>query len=75
MSRYKCINAFSVPRLDEYEEEIEGKSFYVKKGSLWETNEYFNVNADVTLVKTNGTEYLGISKERLEKYFMEVEDE
>lgn len=75
MSRYKCIKAFSVPRFDEYEEIIDGKSFYVRKGSEWETDEWFNVNAEVTLVKVNGPEYLGISKDTLEKFFVEVEDE
>lgn len=73
MKKYKCIKAFSVPRFDEYEEEIEGKSFYVRKGSKWEESEdFYPIDAEIILLKDNGVDWLGISNETLAEHFIEI---
>lgn len=76
MKKYRCIKAFSVNRLDEDGCADEERSFYVRKGSRWyESGDNFQTDAEITLLKENNMDWLGISKERLKECFEEVLDE
>lgn len=76
MKKYRCIKAFSVPRVDEDGYADEEHSFYVRKGSRWhESGDDFQTDSEITLLKENNMSWLGISKEILKEYFEEVLDE
>lgn len=56
-----------------YDEE---RSYYIRKGSRWyESDENFQTDSEITLLKENNLSWLGISKETLKKHFEEVLDE
>ena len=69
---YRCIKAFSVPRVDEDGFADEGKSFHIKKGSKWEETEGNICNAEISLIHSKGISWLGISKNALDEYFEEM---
>ena len=71
---YKCIKAFSVPRVDEDGFSDEGKTFYVKKGSKWEETEGNIIDAEITLIHSKGISWLSLSKNTLDEYFQKVEE-
>jgi len=75
MNKYKCIKAFSVPRMDEDGYADEEHSYYVRKGSKWyESDDNFQVDSEITLLKENNMDWLSISKETLKEHFMEVKE-
>lgn len=77
MNKYKCIKAFSVDRYDEDCHWIEGKSYYIRKGSMWEMpseEDRYNIfDGEVELQKANNNgDYIVITQKMLNEYFMEV---
>ncbi|WP_443863181.1 hypothetical protein [Fusobacterium ulcerans] len=77
--KYVCIEDFEVPILDEEGSFLnEDGSYYgtipIKKGSQWNLDGTDTIcGADLKL--TNETNFIEISNERLEKYFVEMIDE
>lgn len=77
--KYVCIEEFEVPILDEEGSFLnEDGSYYgtipIKKGSQWNLDGTDTIcGADLKL--TNETNFIEISNERLEKYFVEMIDE
>ena len=76
MSKYKCIKAFSVDKYDEDGFYMEGKSYYIRKGSIWEMpseeDRYNILDGEIELQKASGNgDYIVITKKDLEQYFEE----
>lgn len=73
MNKYKCIKAFSVPKVDKDGCPDESHSFYSRKGSIWyESDDNFQVDSEITLLKENNLDWIGISKKTLREHFVEV---
>ncbi|SDJ68630.1 hypothetical protein [Alkalibacterium thalassium] len=71
-NRYKCIESFYLPMLDENENEIENEEVRVEKGTVWERQEVSYLS-DVRL--ENDTGWIEIANESLARYFKELTEE
>ncbi|EOL45793.1 hypothetical protein [Enterococcus caccae] len=68
MAKYRCIDNFSVPFLEDFEgNEVEGKELSVEKDSIWE-GVIIHGDSEVFLQQENGN-WLDISSELFELMF------
>ena len=70
-NRYKCIESFYLPMLDENENEIENEELRVEEGTVWERQETSYLS-DVRLEIENGNDWIEIASDRLARYFKEL---
>jgi len=71
-NRYKCIESFYLPMLDDNENEIEDEEVRVEEGTVWERQEVSYLS-DVRLEIENGSAWVEVANESLARYFKEVE--
>ncbi|EPM8140038.1 hypothetical protein ACFJV6_02225 [Enterococcus faecalis] len=69
--KYRCIESFSVPELDDFEGDETGKEFKIEKDSVWSTEEPVENNTiDVYLFNDDGS-WLDINRELFDLMFEE----
>ena len=71
-NRYKCIESFYLPMLDDNENEIEDEEVRVEEGTTWERQK-ISYLSDVRLEIENGSAWVEVANESLARYFKEVE--
>ena len=71
--KYRCINAFSVPKCDDDGYPSENLTMYIRKGSKWESTDDNYNNSEITLLHCTKNYWLGISKQTLDKNFEVME--
>lgn len=70
--KYKCLETFSVPEWDEFENCEEGREFIVHEGSIWKSDKPIaNNDQEVFLVSDGGR--LNIAKDLFDLMFEEAE--
>lgn len=75
MSKYKCIQKFSIAKIDEDGYPDENRTLYIRKGSKWRTSEVEYYDSEVVLEHDSKPYWIGITKEKLNKCFEEILDE
>lgn len=70
---YKCIRNFNIETYDE-DGFPTGKFPVIKIGTEWERNNYTNIiGGDVHLDRVEGSQWIEISNDTLDDYFIESE--
>ncbi|EAD6247433.1 hypothetical protein ACORB6_002941 [Listeria monocytogenes] len=73
--KYKCLETFSVPRLDDFEGEETGEEFPVFDGSVWEsTRDIKDIDDEIELYAEDGS-LLILNRELFDLMFEEEEAE
>lgn len=70
--KYKCLETFSVPEWDEFENCEEGREFIVHEGSIWKSDKPIAKNDQEVFLSSDGST-LNIAKELFDLMFEEAE--
>ncbi|QED60873.1 hypothetical protein FUT28_14210 [Enterococcus durans] len=70
--KYKCLETFSVPEWDEFENCEEGREFIVHEGSIWKSDNPIAKNDQEVFLSSDGST-LNIAKELFDVMFEEAE--
>ncbi|TKN13469.1 hypothetical protein DVW83_14390 [Enterococcus sp. VV15] len=70
--KYKCLETFSVPEWDEFENCEEGREFIVHEGSIWKSDNPIAKNDQEVFLSSDGST-LNIAKELFDVMFEETE--
>ncbi|MBO1138023.1 hypothetical protein [Enterococcus faecalis] len=66
--KYKCLETFSVPEWDEFENCEEGREFIVHEGSIWKADKPIAKNNQEVFLSSDGST-LNIAKELFDLMF------
>ncbi|MBE8847898.1 hypothetical protein PMU66_02695 [Enterococcus durans] len=69
--KYKCLETFGVPELDDLEMNEEGREFIVYEGSIWKSDKPITKNEQEVFLSSDGST-LNIAKELFDLMFEEV---
>lgn len=67
--KFKCIETFTVPELDDFEGDRTGNDYQINEGSIWQSEEPIKDNAtEVVLTKEDGA-WIDIHKDLFDLMF------
>ncbi len=66
--KYKCVEAFEIPELEDFEGNESGKNFKIENGDIWE-KETPVLDTDKEVVLTKGKSWIDIHRDLFDLMF------